>query len=129
MLIDWLIKLSVEMLQPLIWIQRRGNFVYVTGEVNQFIGHWLITLDPWLKQGTESYQESFCLGIFWLFIWLSLNQSCHGQHVGILAILPNIHIDILINISANLVNLYLSIFMSIVLLWCLSYAKTVQCTE
>ena len=49
-LIGWFIMLSVPTFQLLILIYRRGNFLYIIGDVHQFISHCLFPLDPWHAQ-------------------------------------------------------------------------------
>ena len=46
-LIGWFIMLSVPTFQLLILIYRRGNFLYIIGDVHQFISHCLF---PWHAQ-------------------------------------------------------------------------------
>ena len=43
--ISWFIKLSVQMIQPLIIIYLRGNLFIIIEDVHQFIGHYLIPVD------------------------------------------------------------------------------------
>ena len=56
---NWIaiVSLSFQTLQPLIAIYRGGNFVNIIRDVNQYIGHCLIPLDPWIFPWLLQYVE------------------------------------------------------------------------
>ena len=51
----FLFEFSVQTFEPLMVIYSRGNLCIIIGDVNQFVGHCLIPLDPWEKLMLSRY--------------------------------------------------------------------------